>query len=138
MIEAAVEGHSPKEAFFFKLLLTAITMGAGFKGGEIVPSLYIGATFGSAFAQILHFDPALCAAIGMAALFCGITNCPIASLLICFEMFGYEGMPYYLITIALSYTFSGYYSVYSSQKIVYSKYHTKYVNKKANEHGEIH
>ena len=131
VIEQAFEGSVPAWAFLGKILFTTLTMSSGYKGGEIVPSLYIGATFGSTFGMLVGFDHQMCAAIGMAALFCGITNCPIASLLLCFEMFGYAGMPYFLITIALSYAFSGYYSVYASQKIVYSKFRNTYVNRPA-------
>ncbi|MCR5670535.1 MAG: chloride channel protein [Butyrivibrio sp.] len=129
VIEMALEGNAPYWAFLLKIIFTALTLGAGYKGGEIVPALYIGATFGCLYSQILGFDPALCAAIGMGALFCGVTNCPISSLFICFELFGFKGMPYYLLAIALSYTFSGYHSLYSSQKIMYSKFHNKYVNR---------
>ena len=67
----------------------------------------------------------------MAAVFCGVTNCPISSLLICFELFGYEGMPYFLLTIAFSYLFSGYFGLYSTQKIMYSKYKTRFIDRKA-------
>ncbi|WP_026524514.1 chloride channel protein [Butyrivibrio sp. MB2005] len=130
VIELAIDGRAPYAAFALKMLFTAVTMGAGYKGGEIVPALFIGATFGCLYSQIFGFNSALCAAIGMGALFCGITNCPISSLLLCFEMFGYNGMPYYLLAIALSYTFSGYYGVYGSQKIMYSKFHNKYINQK--------
>lgn len=129
VIEMAVKGEAPYIAFLLKIIFTALTLGAGYKGGEIVPALYIGATFGCLYSQLLGFDPALCAAIGMGALFCGVTNCPISSLFICFELFGFKGMPYYLLAVALSYTFSGYSSLYSSQKIVYSKFHNKYVNR---------
>ncbi len=129
VIEMALKGEAPYLAFLLKMIFTALTLGAGYKGGEIVPALYIGATFGCLYSQVFGFDPALCAAIGMGALFCGVTNCPISSLFICFELFGFKGMPYYLLAIALSYTFSGYYSLYSSQKIVYSKFHNKYVNR---------
>ena len=129
VIEMAVKGDAPYIAFLLKMVFTALTLGAGYKGGEIVPALYIGATFGCLYSQLLGFDPALCAAIGMGALFCGVTNCPISSLFICFELFGFKGMPYYLLAVALSYTFSGYSSLYSSQKIVYSKFHNKYVNR---------
>ncbi len=129
VIEMAIKGEAPYFAFLLKMIFTALTLGAGYKGGEIVPALYIGATFGCLYSQLLGFDPALCAAIGMGALFCGVTNCPISSLFICFELFGFKGMPYYLLAIALSYTFSGYHSLYSSQKIVYSKFHNKYVNR---------
>lgn len=130
VIELATQGEAPYAAFALKMLFTAVTMGAGYKGGEIIPALYIGATFGCLYSQIFGFNAALCSAIGMGALFCGITNCPISSLLLCFEMFGYNGMPYYLLAIALSYTFSGYYGVYGSQKIMYSKFHNKYINQK--------
>ncbi len=129
VIEMAIKGEAPYPAFLLKILFTALTLGAGYKGGEIVPALYIGATFGCLYSQVFGFDPALCAAIGMGALFCGVTNCPISSLLICFELFGFKGMPYYLLAVAFSYTFSGYHSLYSSQKIAYSKFHNKYVNR---------
>ncbi len=129
VIEMAIRGEAPYIAFLLKIIFTALTLGAGYKGGEIVPALYIGATFGSLYSRILGFDPALCAAIGMGSLFCGVTNCPISSLFICFELFGFKGMPYYLLAIALSYTFSGYHSLYSSQKIMYSKFHNKFINR---------
>ena len=111
-------------------VLTAFTLGAGFKGGEIVPSFFVGATFGCLFGNLTGFAPSLCAAVGMSAVFCGVTNAPISSLLISFELFGYDGMPYYLLAIALSYMLSGYYGLYRSQKIVYSKFKTSYINRK--------
>ncbi len=129
VIEMAIKGEAPYVAFLLKIIFTALTLGAGYKGGEIVPALYIGATFGCLYSGLFGFDPALCAAIGMGALFCGVTNCPISSLFICFELFGFKGMPYYLLAVALSYTFSGYHSLYSSQKIMYSKFHNKYINR---------
>ena len=98
--------------------------------GEIVPTLFIGATFGTFFATVTGCYIPLFAAVGMGAVFCGVTNSPITSLLICFELFGFEGMPYFLIAIALSYMLSGYYGLYSSQKIIYSKYKTEYINRK--------
>ncbi len=118
------------QAFLLKMLFTAATLGAGYKGGEIVPTFFIGATFGCLFGNLIGFSPVLCTAIGMSAVFCGVTNCPITSLLISFELFGYEGMPYFLLAIAFSYRLSGYYGLYHSQKIVYSKYKTNYINRK--------
>lgn len=118
------------EAFLLKMIFTAATLGAGYKGGEIVPSFFTGAAFGCLFGNLLGFSPTLCTAIGMSAVFCGVTNCPITSLLISFELFGYEGMPYFLLAIAFSYMLSGYYGLYHSQKIIYSKYKTNYINKK--------
>ncbi len=104
-------------------------MRAGFKGGEIVPSFFIGATLGCTLGQLLGLSPSLCAAAGMVAVFCGVTNCPITSVLIAFELFGFGGAAYYLIAVCLSYAVSGYYSLYKDQTIVYSKYKAKYVNK---------
>lgn len=131
VIEEAMEGHVVPYAFILKMIFTALTIGAGYKGGEIVPSFFIGATFGCLFGNVLGFAPDLCAAVGMASLFCGVTNCPITSLLISFELFGYEGMPYYLLAIAFSYMLSGYYGLYSSQRIMYSKYRTQFINRKS-------
>jgi H+/Cl- antiporter ClcA len=118
-------------AFLLKMIFTAITLACCYKGGEIVPTFYVGATFGCLFAMITGFSPSLCIAVGMGSLFCGVTNSPIASLLICFELFGYDGMPYYLLAVALSYMLSGYHGLYSSQKILYSKFKTAYVDRKA-------
>lgn len=131
VIEEAFEGKVLLWAFLLKLIFTTLTMSSGYKGGEIVPALYIGATFGAAMASIFHLDYAICAAIGMGALFCGITNCPISALFLCFEMFGYDGMPYYLTAIAISFAFSGYFSIYHKQKIIYSKYFNRYINQPA-------
>lgn len=129
VIEHATEGHVVPEAFLLKILFTALTIGAGYKGGEIVPTLFVGATFGCVMGPLLGLSPSLCAAIGMISLFCGVTNCPISTLLISFELFGFEGMPYYLIAVAFSYMLSGYSGLYHSQKIMYSKYKTDFINR---------
>lgn len=131
LLTASFTGSVPGYAFLLKMILTVLTIAAGYKGGEIVPSLVIGATFGSLFGNISGLSPSLCAAIGMGAVFCGVTNSPIASLLICFELFGFEGMPFYLIAIAVSYALSGYYGLYSGQRFAYSKYRTEYINRKS-------
>ena len=129
IIEQCINGSVRPEAFILKIIFTSLTLGAGYKGGEIVPSFFIGAGFGCLFGNILGFSPTLCTAVGMTAVFCGVTNCPISSLLISFELFGYDAMPYFLLTISLSYMLSGYFGLYNSQKIVYSKYKTNYINK---------
>lgn len=113
-------------SFLLKMVFTMLTLGAGFKGGEIVPSLCIGAALGSVCAAIIGLPMELVAACGMVGLFCGVTNAPIASLLLSFELFGYEGMPYYLVTVAVSFLVSGCHSLYKRQKIVYSKTQTSY------------
>ncbi len=118
------------EAFLLKLLFTAATLCAGFKGGEIVPAFFTGASFGCLFGSLTGFSPTLCTAVGMTAVFCGVTNCPITSLLISFELFGYAGVPYFLLSIAFSYMVSGYFGLYHNQKIMYSKYKANYINRK--------
>lgn len=130
IIEHCIESATVRpEAFILKILFTALTLGAGYKGGEIVPSFCTGAAFGCLFGNLIGFSPTLCTAVGMISVFCGVTNCPITSLLISFELFGYDGMPYFLLAVAFSYMLSGYFGLYHSQKIVYSKYKTNYINK---------
>lgn len=130
LIAKAVEtGQTNTFAFLWKIILTALTMRAGFRGGEIVPSFCVGATFGCVMGNLLGLSPSICAACGMAAVFCGVTNCPITSILIAFEMFGFRGVSFYLIAVSISYAASGYYGLYKNQTIVYSKYKAKYVNR---------
>ena len=126
---AVMDGKVAASAFLLKIIFTAVTLGCGFRGGEIVPTLFVGATFGCLFGQITGLSPALAAACGMAAVFCGVTNCPITSILIAFEMFGFKGVSFYLIAVSISYAASGYYGLYKDQTIVYSKYKAKYVNR---------
>lgn len=121
-IHGAIAGETVWYAFLVKMLFTAVTIGGGFKGGEIVPSFFIGATFGCLFGQIAGLSPSLCAAAGMMALFCGVTNCPLATLFISAELFGMECVPFCLLVIAVSYLLSGYYGLYSEQKFMYSKF----------------
>ncbi len=115
------EGNTQWYIFLLKMLFTALTLGAGFKGGEIVPSLCIGAAFGCAVAPLLGLPVEIAAACGMVGVFCGVTNCPITSLLIAFELFGFQGMPWYLTTVAVSYLLSGYGGLYRKQQIRCSK-----------------
>ncbi len=122
VIELALEGEVRVPwAFALKMLFTALTLGAGFRGGEIVPTLFIGSTFGCAVGPLLGLDPAFGAAISMIALFCGVVNCPMASIFLAIELFGGGGLLFFAIAIALSFLVSGRYSLYESQKIVFSK-----------------
>lgn len=130
LIERAIAGQAGAAVFIWKIIFTALTLEAGFKGGEIVPSFCVGATFGCLFGHIAGLSPSLCAAAGMVSVFCGVTNCPVSSLLIAFELFGYEAVPYFMIAISVSYLMSGYYGLYHDQTIVYSKYKTEYINRK--------
>ena len=129
IIEQALAGSALPWAFALKILFTAITIAAGYKGGEIVPSLFIGATFGCFLGPLIGLPASLGAAVGMVALFCGVTNCPVASLLISFELFGFSDAYYFLIAIATSYMLSGYFSLYHTQRITYSKFENRFVDR---------
>ncbi|MEE1086973.1 MAG: chloride channel protein [Schaedlerella sp.] len=128
IVVRAIEGEVFVFAFLLKMIFTAITLGAGFKGGEIVPTLFVGATFGCLFGQITGLSPALSAACGMAALFSGVTNSPISTMFLCIELFGSEYLLFFLIAVSISYLESGYFGLYHSQKIMYSKTRLKFIN----------
>lgn len=121
-------GEVRYEAFLLKIIFTAITIGAGFKGGEIVPTFFIGATFGGAMATLIGLDPALGAAVGMAALFCGVTNCPISTIILAAELFSGNGILYTSLAAIISFVLSGYCSLYSGQKMVFSKTNEDIIN----------
>lgn len=127
---AVLEGNAHPAAFLLKIIFTAVTIGCGFKGGEIVPTMFIGATLGCAFSPLIGLDARFAAAVGIVALFCSVVNCPTASLFLSLELFGSEGIVLFAAACGVSYMLSGYYGLYSSQKIVYSKLHTRYINKR--------
>lgn len=114
-------GEVNYEAFFLKILFTAISVGAGYKGGEIVPTIFIGGTLGGAGALLLGLNPAFGGAIGITALFSGVTNCPFATVVLACEMFGIEGVGYYLIASAISFALSGKISLYNGRKMPFLK-----------------
>ncbi len=128
VIEHSIEGQVVAAAFLLKMIFTAISLGSGFRGGEIVPTLFVGATFGCLFGQLTGFPPSLGAACGMASVFCGVTNCPVSSLFLSFELFGFECMPFFLLSVSISYLESGYYGLYHSQKILYSKTKLQFID----------
>jgi H+/Cl- antiporter ClcA len=127
VIQAAMNGTARPEAFLLKMLFTAVTLGAGFKGGEIVPSFFVGATFGCVAGGLLGLNPAFGAAIGLISVFCGVTNCPITSMIISIELFGAQGAVFFLLACAVSYMLSGYTGLYSRQRIMYSKYKPEFM-----------
>lgn len=129
IITNALHGDAKAEAFLLKILFTALTLGAGFKGGEIVPSFFIGATFGCVFGPLIGLPAEFAASLCMVAVFCGVTNCPLASIILCIELFGFHGAGYYALCCAISYMLSGYYGLYSEQKIMYSKVQPEFINK---------
>ncbi len=138
LVEQAMHGESRYEAFVLKMLFTAVALGGGFKGGEIVPTLAIGATLGSAFGNIIGFEPSLCAACGMLALFVGATNCPTATLFLGFELFGFEAMPYFAVVVAISFALSGYFGLYTSQKFAHPTAKTELMHLNHHPHHPHH
>ena len=137
VIVAAVEGGVTRPgAFLLKILFTAVTLAAGFKGGEVLPSFFVGATFGCFMGPLLGIPAGFAAALGLVAVFCGATNCPIASIFLAIELFGDGGVLYFALTCGISYMLSGYNGLYSSQTILYSKLKAEYINVKTNDHHE--
>ena len=135
VITAAVEqGSARPEAFLLKILFTAVTLSAGFKGGEVVPSFFVGATFGCVAGPLLGIPAGFAAAVGLTAVFCGATNCPLASIFLSVELFGDGGLLYFALACGISYMLSGYNGLYSSQTIVYSKLKAQYINVRTNAH----
>lgn len=129
IIDAAVlQGKAIPYAFLLKILFTAVTIGSGYKGGEIVPTLFIGATLGCTVGHLINFYPPFAAALGMIGMFCGVVNCPIASIMLSVELFGSKGIVLFATVAAVSYMMSGYYGLYSGQKIVYSKLRTEFID----------
>ena len=121
IVAKAMKGDAKPAAFLLKMIFTVITLSAGFKGGEIVPTLFVGSTFGCVVGGLLGLDPAFGAAVGFVALFCGVVNCPIASLLLGIEVFGTDSTLVFAVVCAVSFMMSGYSGLYKSQKFAYSK-----------------
>ena len=131
VIRRMLAGDTIPEAFLLKILFTALTLGAGFRGGEIVPLLFIGCAFGTWVGPFLGLPHGFSGALGMAAVFCGATNSPLSSILLAFELFGGDGLPLYALCCGVSYMLSGYHGLYSEQKIIYSKFRPEWIDKKA-------
>ncbi|MBS1813930.1 MAG: voltage-gated chloride channel family protein [Acidobacteria bacterium] len=108
--------------FAGKFLFTAVTLGAGFKGGEVTPLFFIGAALGNALGYILPLPFSLLAGMGFVAVFAGAANTPIASSLMAIELFGSEAGAYAAVACVLSYLFSGHSGIYRSQRIVNKKH----------------
>ena len=100
-----------------KMAFTVLSLGTGFKGGEVTPLFYIGATLGNALAPLLHMPFALLAGIGFVAVFAGAANVPLASTLMAMELFGAEIGVYAMVACVVSYLFSGHTGIYRSQRL---------------------
>jgi len=128
-IQAAFDSNLASYDFIAKLLFTAFTLGAGFKGGEVTPLFFIGATLGNALFWFVPLPMALLAGMGFVAVFSGATNTPIACTLMGIELFGVESGIYIAIACVTAYLFSGHTGIYSSQ-IIGSPKHQFYLRLK--------
>lgn len=114
IIERVFEGEVKYEAFALKILFTIICVSVGFKGGEIIPTLFIGATLGGALALLLTLPVATGAAIGMAVLFVCATKCPLATILLCGEMFNFNCLPLVIPVVIISFCLARYNGLYNN------------------------
>ena len=132
VISAAIEQESALPwDFVCKMLLTALTLSVGFKGGEVVPSFFVGATFGCVAGPLLGLPAGFAAAVGMVCVFCAATNTLVPSILLAFELFGGAGLELLALACGLSYMLSGYHSLYSSQTFRTSKLFSEFLQPKS-------
>lgn len=118
--EAFGPPHNPDQ-WFWKFVFTTVTLGAGFKGGEVTPLFFIGATLGNALSYLVPLPSTLLAGMGFVAVFAGAANTPIASSLMAIELFGAEAGAYAAIACVFSYLFSGHAGIYNAQRVGFSK-----------------
>jgi H+/Cl- antiporter ClcA len=109
--------------FLLKILFTGFTLGAGFKGGEVTPLFYIGATLGSALSLFIPLPIAFLAGLGFVAVFSGATHTPVACTIMGMELFGIEGGVYIGITCLIAYFASGSIGIYHSQNVKGAKHY---------------
>lgn len=126
IVNAFRAGSTGYFSWFWKLLLTAITLSFGFKGGEVTPLFFIGATLGNTLAVVTGSPVDLFAGLGFIAVFAGATNTPIACIFMGIELFGSENVIYYAVACFTAYYFSGHSGIYHSQKVAVSKFHVTY------------
>ena len=112
----ALQQPLPAWDFLGKMAFTIVSLGTGFKGGEVTPLFFIGATLGNALGPVLHQPVALLAAIGFVAVFAGAANTPIASTLMAMELFGADIGVYAAIACVVAYLFSGHAGIYRAQR----------------------
>lgn len=128
IVAAFNAGGATYASWFWKLVLTAITLGMGFKGGEVTPLFFIGATLGNTLAVISGAPIDLFAGLGFIAVFAGATNTPLACTIMGVELFGGTNIIYFAVSCFLAYYFSGHTGIYGSQGIAVSKFHTSHRN----------
>jgi len=107
---------------FMKFIMTVLSLGSGFQGGEVTPLFDIGSSLGGLIGQMTHVEPSLLAALGFISVFGCAANTPLATIMLGIEMFGFGAIPYYIIAALISYYVSGHNGIYVSQLINTSKY----------------
>jgi H+/Cl- antiporter ClcA len=120
MVEAFAQPLAPTD-FLGKMIFTIASLGSGFKGGEVTPLFYIGATLGNALAPLLDVPFPLLAAVGFVAVFAGAANTPIASTLMAMELFGAQIGVFAALACVTSYICSGHSGIYRAQRGVHRK-----------------
>ena len=121
IVEAFQHPLAPTD-WAWKLALTALTLGCGFKGGEVTPLFFIGAALGSALAVVLPLPVALLAAMGFVGVFAGAANTPLACTLMGLELFGSHAAVYLALACVVAYLFSGHHGIYPSQVVGQAKH----------------
>ncbi len=121
IVRAFVDPGLPPQTFALKLLLTALTLGAGFLGGEVTPLFFVGATLGNALARALGLPLALGAGVGMAAMFAAASNTPLALTIMAVELLGAQTLPHVAIVCVVAWLLVGHRSLYGAQRLLRRK-----------------
>ena len=116
IVRAFTDPTLPSAAFALKLLFTAVTLGAGFLGGEVTPLFFVGAALGNLLARLLGIPLELSVGVGMAAVFAAASNAPLALSLMAMELLGAAVSPHVAIVCVAAYVLTGKRSIYSAQR----------------------
>ncbi len=122
IVRSFSDPHVPVYAFALKLVFTAVTLGAGFLGGEVTPLFFIGAALGSVLARLVGLPIDLGAGVGMAAVFAAASNAPLALSIMAVELLGAHALPHVVIVCVLAYLMTGHRGIYPSQRLVRAKW----------------
>jgi H+/Cl- antiporter ClcA len=125
IVRSFTDQNLPWNAFALKLLFTAVTLGAGFLGGEVTPLFFVGAALGSVLARGLGIPIELGAGVGLAAVFAAASNTPLALSIMAMELLGGSVFPHVAIVCVLAYLLSGHRSIYPAQRLLSSKSGTR-------------
>jgi H+/Cl- antiporter ClcA len=121
IVRSFTDPELPRAAFALKLVFTAVTIGAGFLGGEVTPLFFVGATLGNVLARLLDLPLALGAGVGLAAVFAAAANAPLALSIMALELLGAGAFPHAVIVCVLTYLLTGHRSIYPAQRLLMGK-----------------